>query len=214
MTYTTLSPFTRFALCLGVLVPLVYYGIQAAAAPFFPDFSVNRVTASELGSDRSPVAWLFNWGIFAQGVLTIIAAFGFFSAFRYFGVHPVLAGLTSAALVLNGVQTLWAGWFPMPDPRHGGHPLFVVGMLTLPFLLAAAMWKASTNRTVRAYFLLNLLGLAAVAPLMAGASGIDLSQYRGLLQRIFTLTIFPPIGVAALVLLRRTLPTAENRQKS
>jgi len=30
---------TLFLLRLGVLVPFVYYGIQAAAAPFFPNFS-------------------------------------------------------------------------------------------------------------------------------------------------------------------------------
>ncbi len=39
----------RFA----IAVPLLYYGIQLVAAPFFPDFSFLGTTASELGSDRS-----------------------------------------------------------------------------------------------------------------------------------------------------------------
>ena len=214
MTQFPASALTRLALRLGLLVPIIYYGIQAAAAPFFPEFSFNRVTASELGSDRSPVAWLFNGGIFTQGVFSLIASIGFFAAFRRQGVHPALAILTCAALALNGVQTLWAGWFPMPDPRHGGHPVFIIGMLGLPVLLAASMWKASGSAAIRTYFLLNLLGLAAVAPFMAGATGIDLSNYRGLLQRIFTLTIFPPIGVAALTLLHRTRSSAEIRNIS
>lgn len=208
------SQFTRAGLWLAILIPFIYYGIQAAAAPFFPDFSFNKVTASELGSDRSPVAWIFNWGIFTQGVVTIVAATGFFSAFRRLGVHPVIGLLTCAAIALNGVQTMWAGWFPMPDPRHGGHPLFVIGMLALPFLLAAAMWKASGNSAGRVYFLINVVALVLIAPFMAGATGIDLSSHRGLLQRIFTLTIFPPIGVAGAILLRRIRADAEIRRST
>jgi len=110
--------------------------------------------------------------------------------------------LTLAAVAMNGVQTLWAGWFPMPDPRHGGHPAFIVGMLATPVLLAASMWIVSRSAAVRWYFALNLVFLAACVPFMSGATGLDLNDYRGLLQRVFTLTIFPPIAVAAIVLLQ------------
>ena len=42
-----------------------------------------------------------------------------------------------------------------------------------------------------------------MVPLMRGMTGLDAHAYRGLLQRVFTLAIFPPIGVAAYVLARR-----------
>jgi hypothetical membrane protein len=194
-------PVVSLTLALGILVPAIYYGIQAAAAPTYPGFSVLRVTASELGSDRSPAAFWFNRAIMLQGAATIAAATGIFAALRRFGTSTRLAGLTAAAVALNGVQTLWAGWFPMPDPRHGGHPAFIVGMLLMPLLLAATMWRIAG--ATRWYFVGNLVLLAGCVPFMSGATGLDLNEFRGLLQRVFTLAIFPPIAVACAVLLQR-----------
>lgn len=195
--------FTRAALALGTAVPFVYYGIQAAAAPHFPDFSFVRTTASELGSDLSRHPAVFNVGIMAMGAATLVAALGFLFAFRRLGVGPVRSLPASAAVALNGVQTMWAGYHPLPDPRHGGHPVFVVGMVLLPVLLAAALWGRRVSPLLKAYLLATLLLLAVIFPIMSGISGIDTHAHRGLQQRAFALTVFPPIGVAAFVLSRR-----------
>ena len=56
---------------------------------------------------------------------------------------------------------------------------------------------------VRAYFAATLVLLAVMVPVMSGVSGLDTHAYRGLVQRVFTLAVFPPIGVAAFVLARR-----------
>ena len=48
----------------AIAVPVLYYGIQVVAAPFYPDFSVVRTIASELGTDRSTHPWVFNGGVF------------------------------------------------------------------------------------------------------------------------------------------------------
>ena len=40
------------------------------------------------------------------------------------------------------------------------------------------------------------------SPIMSGLAGIDTHAYRGIQQRVFTLVIFPPIGVSAFVLAR------------
>jgi hypothetical membrane protein len=191
------------ALRLGLAVPFLYYGVQVAAAPFYPGFSFAGTTASELGSDRSERPTVFNTGVMVLGAVTLAAAVGFLLALRRLGVHPALAWLTAAAVAVNGVQTLWAGIFPMPDPRHGGHPVFVVGMLLLPVLLTAVVWRRTRSPALRVYFVATLVLLAAMVPVMSGASGLDTHAYRGLVQRVFTLAIFPPIGVAAFVLARR-----------
>jgi len=191
------------ALRLGFAVPFLYYGIQAAAAPSFPDFSLVGTTASELGSDRSERPAVFNAGIIVLGAVTLVAAVGFLLALRRLGAHPLLAWATGVAVALNGLQTLWAGIFPLPDPRHGGHPAFVVGMLLLPALLAVATWRRTRSRVVRAYFAATLVLLAVMVPVMSGVSGLDMHAYRGLVQRVFTLAVFPPVGVAACVLARR-----------
>jgi len=199
---TSGSRFAVRALWTGVAVPFLYYGIQAVAAPYFPGFSFVGTTASELGSDLSAHQAIFNTGIMAQGVASLIAAIGFALAFWRLGVHPILACPTSLAVAMNGVQTLWAGYFPLPDPRHGGHPAFLVFMLALPVLLMLSLWRQA-GHAGRAYFLTNLALLGAMVPVMTGLTGLDTNSFRGLVQRVFSLAIFPPIGVASYILVRR-----------
>src|SRR5262249_42897217 len=58
----------------GIAVPLLYYGVQLVAAPFFADFSVLSTTASELGSDRSSHPWIFKLGAIFTGIAAIVAS--------------------------------------------------------------------------------------------------------------------------------------------
>jgi hypothetical membrane protein len=193
---------TLWLLRFGIAVPLIYYGIQALAAPFYPGYSVLGNTASELGSDRSAHAVIFNAGIMVQGVASLAASLGFFLALRPTRINSALAALTAVALAINGVQHIWAGYYPIPDPRHGGHLPFIVAMTVLPVLLTAALWR-QVGTGLRVYFLSMLVLLAAVLILRSGLSGHDRYEYRGLLQRVFSLAIFPPIGVAAYALASR-----------
>src|SRR5947209_2826242 len=96
---------TLWLLRCGIAVPLIYYGIQALAAPFYPGFSVLGNTASELGSDRSEHAVIFNAGMMVQGVASLAASLGFFLALRRMRIN---SALTAVALAINGVQHIWA----------------------------------------------------------------------------------------------------------
>jgi hypothetical membrane protein len=186
----------------GVAVPFLYFGVQVVAAPFFPEFSFVGTTASELGSDLSEQPAVFNYGTMLQGIACFVASIGFFLAYRRLGIHPILAWSTSIALAIAGLGSLRAGYYPIPDPRHGGHPAFLISVLSLPLLFTAALWKRG-QASLRAYLVANLVLLAVMVPIMSGMSGLDTHTYRGLFQRIFALTVFPPIGVAAYVLARR-----------
>jgi hypothetical protein len=190
------------AVWIGVAIPFLYYGSQAFAAPFFPGFTFVGTTASELGSDLSRHPRVFNYGIMAQGVVALVASLGFLLAFRRLGVHWPLAWPTSLSVAMSGVQSLWAGYFPLLDPRHGGHPAFLIPMIALPSLLAASTWKIGSGAS-RAYFLANLGLLAVMFPIMSGITSLDTQAYRGLSQRMFAFTVFPAIGVASFVLARR-----------
>ena len=76
-------------------------------------------------------------------------------------------------------------------------------MTLLPFLLTLTTWRQTNSRLAHNYFLATCLLLLAMVPIMSGITGLDTHHYRGLIQRIFTLTVFPPIAVAAHILCRR-----------
>ncbi len=202
----------RYALLAGVAVPCLYYGSQAAAAPFFPGFSFVGTTASELGSDLSRHPGIFNDGSILQGIVCIVASFGFLIAFGRLGVHPLLAWPTSLAVAIGGCASLWAGYYPLPDARHGGHPAFLVALLSLPVLFAIVLWRGG-HMGLRTYLIANLILLAAMVPIMSGMSGLDTHTFRGLFQRLFSLAVFPPIAVASFVLAKR-LPGGRPMNKT
>lgn len=194
---------TVAALGLGITVPFIYYGTQIAAAPYFADYSFVRQPASLLGSDYSTNPAIFNTGAMATGAATLVAALGFFVALRRIGANLFLSGLTSVALVGSAISSLWAGYYPMPDPRHGGHPAFLISMLLLPFSLTVTLWKERNTRPLKAYLIATIALLIAMVPIMSGNTSLDNRAYGGLVQRIFALSVFPPIAVCAYYLARR-----------
>lgn len=199
-------------------VPILYFGIQLLAAPFFPGYSFLRCDASTLGSDGSSFPLIFNVGAIIQGGVTLIAAWGFVHAFRLLGVNAILTWLTSLAVIVCGLASMNAGVFPLPDPRHTEGPLAIVGigMLLLPVLLPAALWKLPDSRRLKVYFIVNLIAFVALIPIMSGLiqrmnimMGVDIPGYQsflnncqGLLQRIVALIVIGPIGVASWALAR------------
>jgi hypothetical protein len=199
---------TLFALRMGMAVPFLYFGTQLLAALFYPGYSFLSMAASMLGSDRAIYPAIFNSGAIITGIATLVASLGFLSALRRLGTHPILAWLTSIAIALNGLGSLWAGFIPLPDPKHGANP-FAVGIFVLPALLTAALWKQSDARAVKAYLIITNLLFIALIPIMSGMAGIDIQGYQGLLQRIAALIFFPPIAVGAYFLAKRIQDTGE-----
>jgi hypothetical membrane protein len=191
----------RFALGSGIVVPVLYFGTQFLAAQFFPGYSFLSMVASLLGSDLASYPAIFNVGAIITGIATIIASVGFLLAFQQLGTNPLLTWLTSLAVLLNGLGSLWAGFFPMPDPRHGANP-FAVGIFLFPLLLTFALWKRSHARPIKIYLIITNLLFLALIPIMSGASGINTQGYQGLLQRIAALVFFVPISVGSYFLMQ------------
>ena len=214
------------ALAMGIAVPFLYFGIQIAAAPFFPGYSFLARDASTLGSDGSSLPAVFNIGSLGVGLVTFIASWGFFRAFQLLGIRAIIAWPTTLALVSCGLGSINAGLFPLPDPRHTDSVLALCGAGTflLPFCLPLALWKL-LDRGRAAYFVANIIALVALIPVMSGLAqrfsmmaGIDmpgyqtfLNNYQGLLQRIAALIVFVPIGVSASVLAQRLRSEESSR---
>ena len=190
-----------FALGSGILVPILYFGTQLLAAPFFPGYSFLSMAASLLGSDLAIYPAIFNTGAIITGIVTIIASVGFLLALQFLGTNPLLTWLTSIAVLLNGFGSLWAGFFPMPDPRHDSNP-FAVGIFLFPILLTFALWNRSNARSIKIYLIATNLLFIALIPIMSGVSGINTQGYEGLLQRIAVLVFFVPISVGSYFLIQ------------
>jgi hypothetical membrane protein len=194
---------TLATLGFGIAVPLLYYGAQLVAAPSFPDFSALGTTASELGSDRSARPWIFNAGAILTGIAALVGSIGLLRALRRLGADPIVAWLALLVVAGTGLSSIWAGTFPMPDPRHGGHPSLLMAMLAVPFVLSFALWRLGVSRAIKAYLVATIGLLLVMLPIMMRIIDIDMHAYGGLLQRIFALTVFVPIGVGAYELARR-----------
>lgn len=193
---------TRIALTMGIAVPFLYFGTQLVAAFFYPDYSFLTQAASELGSNRAPYPFIFNIGAILTGLVTLIAAVGFLRGLREIGTSPLWAWLVTIAIVLNGFGSIWAGIFPLPDPRHSANP-FVIGNFVLPALLLIALWKQNNARAIKTYLIITILLFLALIPIMSGMAGIDIRGYQGLLQRVIAFVFFPPIAVGAYFLAQR-----------
>lgn len=190
----------RFALAVGVLVPVVYFGAQLLAAPFYPGYSFVRQAASELGSDRSDRPEILNVGAMLTGIAAIIAACAMPAALPRMKSPSVIAWLTAIAMISMGIGAIWAGVFPMPSPRHNSGPIGA-GMFFVPLLFAIALWRRPG--ALRTYLLVNVALFSVMVPLMSGASGIDINPFRGALQRIAAAILYLPIGIVSAALLRR-----------
>jgi hypothetical protein len=206
-------------LALGVAVPILYFGMQLAAAPFCADYSFMRRDASTLGSAESTRPWIFNGGSFLLGVIMIAASLGFWEALTRLGVRPWLAVATAITIAMGGVGSINAALFPLPDPRHTGGMFAVVGsgLLLTPLALTVAVWRLDGLRLLHGYLLANLVVMAALVPIFSGLiqrwamhANVQLPRYQeflntsqGLLQRVAAAVAFLPIGISAYCLWRQ-----------
>jgi hypothetical membrane protein len=210
MPYAAVRP----ALSLGLVLPVLYFGIQLIAAPFYPDYSFLNRDASTLGSAGSKAPWIFNTGALLVGAVEVLVAFAFFTALRRARAGLVLAALYSLALASAAIGSLNAFLHPLPDPRHTSGLLSILGAgpILLTPLSIAVLWRLEARRLAVLVAVLCL----AVVPVMTGLvqrlsmqAGVEfagyqafLNGYHGLIQRLGALLLFGPIAVIAYVLRR------------
>ena len=201
-------------LSFGVAVPVLYFAVQIAAAPFYPGYSFFSRDASTLGSAGSSAPWIFNLGALALGVIQMAVAGAFAIALPQAGVGRALSALTATALLSSGLASLNAFLHPLPDPRHstGWLAMLGTGFVLLPLLSAMVLWRLGRRRSA----LVIVVACVMLLPLMTGLpqrlcihAGLEcagyqffLNNYHGLIQRCGAALLFVPIGVIALILRR------------
>lgn len=201
--------FTSISLWVGALVPVAYYGAQALAAPFFPDFSFLRHTASVLGSDLSAQPSILNTGAAITGILAALASPGPSLALKPSG-RLWLGLLLGLCFLSFGSASLWAATFPLPDPRHDPGALGA-GMFAAPFVACLAAFVVRLGARVRWYAVLNVAAFFLVAAAYSGLFSVDLAAYSGLLQRVSTVVMLVPLAVVSYALLPKRTGLAPTR---
>jgi hypothetical membrane protein len=194
---STFRQATIWGLYAAIAMPVIYFGTQLVAAPFYPQYSFTLDTASMLGTTNSHHPWIFNLGAMLTGAAGLVGALGLFGALRTV-TWKALAWLVALSVVANGVLSVKAGIFPMPDPRHASWQFLMPAVLATPLLLLVALWRQ--GMALRAYLLCNVAALMLMVPLMMHRMAPVFAE--GTAQRLFAVVVFVPVGVAGFALIR------------
>jgi hypothetical membrane protein len=201
---------TRLMLCAAVAVPLLYFGVQLIAAPYYPGYSFATDTASMLGTAASRHPGIFNNGAILDGIAGFFGAAGLFLGLSSVATRWLRA-LIAIGVFCNGILSFKAGLFPMPDPRHASWQFLLFPILITPLLMLAAMWRASV--WLRVYLLIDVACLLLTLPMMMHRMAPIWPE--GEMQRLFAFVGMVPIGVVAFVVLRKRQswerPLIQNR---
>lgn len=193
-------------------MPILYFGSQALAAPFFPDFSFWAHTASLLGSDLSTRPAVLNIGAALTGTAMVAASYGLFRSLHAEGVSLLIRVLVATSCVSMGLASLWAASHPLPDPNHNPGALGA-GMFAAPFVVLLASRALRDAAGLKRYLIVNVFFFFLVASLYAGLFTIDFRRYAGAVQRLGAVVMLMPMSILCLWLLRKardaTLPVRE-----
>jgi hypothetical protein len=100
---------TFWALYAAIAMPVIYFGTQVIAAPFYPEYSFARDRASILGTTSSEQPWIFNLGAVLTGAAGLVGAFGHDA--------PDGAGVcgrnNAAAIYVGGCRTSWGSGYAL-----------------------------------------------------------------------------------------------------
>jgi hypothetical membrane protein len=198
-------PITRFCLLAAAAMPIIFFGTQIAAAPFYPGYSFSQQSVSMLGTHFSRHPWIFNAGETLTGLAALAGAVGLYQVFRT-KTYFLLSVLVSFAVACIGIMTIKAGMFPMPDSRHNSWGVLQNFVIVTPFFLLMGVWKQRSSG-LRLYLLLSVTLLFLLVPL-------DSWLGRGTLQRLITVGSLLPVGVVGLAFWRQLRTVALDPRDS
>lgn len=197
---------------IGVLTPIVYYGVLIAASLAWPGFNHMTSQISELGTAASPQHQIFNNGLMATGGLVVLGGLGAFLGMRRLGSGAIIPLLASVAIGLGGAALIMAGLHPLPDPLHHAHNIGLA-VLAAPLLVFLGLSDRSDMSGVKTLLVLSFIGGIGLLGLMMnwGHFNVMTPANSGLIQRAQTLMVFPWMGLAFLGLSQRL--AARDRKK-
>ena len=184
---------TSLCLLASAAMPIIYFGTQIVAAPFFPGYSFSLHSVSMLGTRFSRHPGIFNTGEMLTGFAALGAALGLYRSFRR-KTHILLSWLIGFSVACTGVMCLKAGMFPMPDPRHNSWGVLQNFTIIIPHLMLIGLWKQSHRLSLRIYLIFSVTFLFLLTQLMSHKSSISWLE-NGTIQRLINVATLVPVGV-------------------
>lgn len=169
---------------LGVLGPLIYYGLIVALGFMTPGYNHMTQYISELGAPGAPMAKVFNYGLMAAGGAMILGALGLVLGLRKLGGGILMPLLAAAAVALFGASFVIGGMHPMPDPLHNAYNLGMAGVAA-PLFAFLAMGDRSELSGGKTLAVICFLASAVLMAIMFNLGGFNLVHKAdvGLWQR-------------------------------
>ena len=193
----------KMLLTAAFLVPFTYFGAQALAAPYFPNYSVFTTSASDLGSNLSSRPGILNLGALLTGILCFLGSAGLAISLPRLGSSKVAAFLFALSLASAGLAALWAGLHPLPHPQHDPGALGF-GMFIAPFAAVCTAWRMKNSQIICFLLILNAVAFIVMGAIMSGAINIDLAAFGGLIQKLLAASSFMPSSILAGIALMRS----------
>jgi hypothetical membrane protein len=184
---------TSLCLLASAAMPIIYFGTQIVAAPFFPGYSFSLHSVSMLGTRFSLHPGIFNTGEMLTGFAALGAALGLYRSFRK-KTHILLSWLIGFALACTGVMCLKAGMFPMPDPRHNSWGVLQNFTIVMPHSMLIGLWKQSGSWGLRTYLIFSITSLFLLTLLISHRSSIPWLE-NGTIQQLINAATLVPVGV-------------------
>jgi len=186
-----------------IAVPVCYYFALIAGAATYPGYSHVTRYASELGAANAPHPALFNIPIIIGGVAALLAAIGVAIALHDLSGRWLWPTLAAIALACWGASMVMGGMFPMPDDRHGGFGLGLVGPL-VPLFALLAIRKLPDATGMKWFLGFIFIGSVVVLAIMFGVGQLVTRRNVGIWQRINTGISIPWLAALGFWLLHRT----------
>jgi glucan biosynthesis protein C len=190
---------------ISILIPVLYYGALAVGGYLTPGYDHMTMLASELGIAGKPAAQLFNYALIATGGIAVLSGIGVLFGVRALKGSILWALLAAVGIVAWGAAVIYAGLYPMPDPRHMGPVSWqglTLGLAAVPaaLFLFLGLSGRSDMGGVKVLLILSFLAMIAFNLIFANVGGLDLvkPEQQGLWQRAFSLSMVPWIGIAPL----------------
>ncbi|MFC1839658.1 DUF998 domain-containing protein [Thermodesulfobacteriota bacterium] len=176
-------------LVLGIAITVIYFLTLIILAALYPDYSHMRNYVSDLGRIEAPHHKFFNSVVIFLGLLYLLTGLGYYYSVKRITEKNVLAVFIGSFVAVLGIAYFFGGFYPLPDPRHGGYSIGLLHFFT-PLLLVWAFWKLPDTRLFRFYQLMCFILIVTFILIQAGVFGLIDETNLGLFQRLGAISLY------------------------